>query len=103
MPSSASIDSPEYRVGIPTTPILLLRFPDGDVEYRTTRGELPIGALIRSRGTTWRVRRYEGGTAFLEAAEDGDGAGGAGASAGPGVLPFTLGDEPLTVEVLAEA
>lgn len=87
---------------MPDTPILILRFPDGDVEWRSTRGELPVGALVRSRGTTWRVRHYDGGTAFLEAAEDGGGAGGAGASAGPGVLPLTLGDEPLTVEVLVE-
>ena len=90
-------------MGIPTTPILLLRFPDGDVEYRTTRGELPLGALIRSRGPTWRIRRYDGETAFLEPAEDGTGAASAaGASGGAGVLPLTLGDEPLTVEVLAE-
>jgi len=40
------------------TPILLLRFPDGDVEYRSTRGELSVGAVIRSRGAKWRVREY---------------------------------------------
>ena len=35
---------------MPDTPIILLRFPDGDVEYRSTGGELPVGVLVRSRG-----------------------------------------------------
>ena len=83
----------------PTTSILTLRFPDGDVEHRFTRGELPIGALVRSRGNLWRISQYVGPVAFLEAAEEPvDGAPG-----GPLVLPSPFGDTPLTLEVLAEA
>lgn len=88
----------EYSVGIPTTPILLLRFPDGDVEYRSTRGELPVGAVIRSRGSMWRIQRYERTTAFLEPVDDP-----AGAPPGPTLSPTGLGDEPLTVEILSAA
>jgi hypothetical protein len=101
-------------------PILILRFPDGDVEHRTTQGELPIGALVRARGTTWRVKSYSHESAFLEpaagqgdgaagdgdgAAGDGDGAAGDGdgAAGGPVVLPDPLGDKPLTLEILVEA
>ena len=97
----------------PSTAILILRFPDGDVEHRTTQGELPIGALVRARGTTWRVKSYSHESAFLEAAEargdaaagDGDGAAGDGdgAAGGPVVLPDPLGDKPLTLEILVEA
>ncbi|HEX2426407.1 MAG TPA: hypothetical protein VHI53_00670 [Gaiellaceae bacterium] len=79
---------------------MILRFPDGDVEYRSTRGELPTGALVRARGTTWRVRSFTGRVALLESAEqpvDGDGAGG-----GPVVIPTPLGDQPLTLEILSE-
>jgi len=84
---------------IPSTPILILRFPDGDVEYRSTRGELPVGTLIRARGTLWRVRRYDGDAAFLEEAEPQPGSAGA-----PIVIPDPLGgDTPLTLEVLTEA
>jgi hypothetical protein len=86
----------EYRGGIPTTPILLLRFPDGDVEYRTTRGELPVGALVRARGATWRVRCYVADSAILDAAESpSDGAAG-----GAIVVPDLLGDKPPTLEIL---
>ena len=85
----------EYRGGIPTTPILLLRFPDGDVEWRSTRGELPIGTLIRARGTLWRVREFNGDAAYLEEAE-----AQAGPVGGPPVIPDALGDTPLTVEML---
>jgi hypothetical protein len=74
----------------------MLRFPDGDVEYRSTRGELPIGALVRSRGSQWRVRRYESGAAILEEVEA------PGAPGGPVVTHSPLGDEPVTLEVLAE-
>jgi hypothetical protein len=35
------------------TSILRLRFPDGDVELRWTTKELPVGILVRSRGTLW--------------------------------------------------
>jgi hypothetical protein len=79
---------------------MILRFPDGDVEYRSTRGELPTGALVRARGTTWRVRSFTGRVALLESAEqpvDGDGAAG-----GPVVIPTPLGDQPLTLEILSE-
>ena len=85
---------------MPTTPILILRFPDGDVEYRSTRGELPIGVTVRARGALWRVSKHRNGAAILEAAEP---AGGAGALDGPAVIPTGLGDDPLIVEVLAEA
>jgi hypothetical protein len=95
----------EYAVCIPTTPILTLRFPDGDVEHRSTRGELPVGTLIRARGTLWRIRDFVGAAAILELAEaDQDGADGAhGASTGPLVKPAPLGDMPLTFEVVPEA
>ena len=82
----------------PSTAILILRFPDGDVQHRTTRAELPIGARVRTRGTDWRVRTYdESGAAILEAVPAATGAAG-----GPVVIPDALGDKPLTVEVLAE-
>jgi hypothetical protein len=77
---------------------MLLRFPDGDVEYRSTRGELPVGALVRARGSLWRVRAHEGGAAMLDACE-GEPEGAAG---GPVTLPDTFDDKPLTLEVLAE-
>jgi hypothetical protein len=83
------------RCGIPTTPILLLRFPDGDVEYRSTRGELPVGSLVRTRGTLWRVREYNGEAAYLEVAEAPPGPAG-----GPVVIPDPLGDTPLTLEIV---
>ena len=52
---------------IPTPPILILRFPDGAVEYRSTRGEVPIGTLVRSRGSLWRVRQHtESGAAIRQ-------------------------------------
>jgi hypothetical protein len=81
----------------PSTPILILRFPDGDVEHRSTRGELPVGTELRSRGALWRISRYVGDAAMLESAERSDPAGGA-----PSVIPSPLGDDPITLEVLAE-
>lgn len=85
---------------MPETPILALRFPDGVVEYRSTRGELPIGAKVRARGALWRVREYtENGAAILESAESPV----EGAPGGPRVNPSPLGDTPLTLEVLVEA
>lgn len=85
---------------MPDTPILILRFPDGDVEYRSTRGDLPIGAQVRSRGCLWRIREFTAtGAAILEAAE----VPGQGTPGGRMVNPTPIGDEPLTVEVLAAA
>jgi hypothetical protein len=46
----------------------------------------------------WRVRRYEGSTAFLEAVDDP-----AGAPGGSATLPTGLTDEPLTLEILSVA
>ncbi len=87
-------------MSIPTTPILILRFPDGDVEYRSTRGEFPIGTLVRSRGSLWRIRQHtESGAAILESAEEPT----QGAAGGPVVIPDPLGDKPLILEILAEA
>jgi hypothetical protein len=85
---------------MPTTPILGLRFPDGDIEYRSTRGELPIGAQVRARGCLWRVREYgENGIAILESAE----VPGQGTPGSRTVNPTPIGDEPMTIEVLAAA
>ena len=87
----------EYAVRIPTTPILILRFPDGDVEHRTTRGELPVGTVLRSRGALWRVREYDGTAAFLEEAEPQPGPAGS-----PVITADPIGDMPLTFEILTE-
>jgi hypothetical protein len=46
----------------------------------------------------WRVRSYDAGTAYLEAAEEPEGAPG-----GPTATPIGLGDDPLTVEILSAA
>ena len=82
------------------TPILILRFPDGDVEWRSTRGELPIGAKVRARGTLWRIREYsDGGAAILEVFE----VLGQGTPGSRTVNPSPIGDEPMTIEVLAAA
>jgi hypothetical protein len=83
-------------MAIPTTPILMLRFPDGDVEYRTTQGELPVWALVRARGALWRVQGYVKQAAVL-ASFDGDGAPGQ-----PLVRPDPLGDTPLILEIMSE-
>ena len=90
----------EYRGIIPTTPILILRFPDGDVEWRSTRGEMPVGAIVRARGVDWRVRAHVDHTVELEPV-DSDGA--AGPAGGPVTRPTPLGDRPLTFEILQEA
>jgi hypothetical protein len=91
----------------PSTAVLILRFPDGDVEHRTTQGELPIGALVKARGTTWRVKSYSHQSAILETEAQGDGAtrdgDGDGAAGGPIVVPHPLGDKPLTLEILRDA
>jgi hypothetical protein len=83
---------------MPGTPIVLLRFPDGDVEWRSTRGELPIGVLVRSRGALWRVQAYEEGTVILEAASLED-----QASHGPEVTtPTPIGERPVLLETIIE-
>jgi hypothetical protein len=89
-----------YALAIADTPILTLRFPDGEVEHRSTRRELPIGALVRARGSLWRIRAHtETGAAVVEEAEPPVD----GAAPGPVVIPDPLlGDKPLTLEVLAE-
>jgi hypothetical protein len=79
--------------------VLLLRFPDGDVEYRSTLGDIVEGTRIRARGSSWRVRSINGLTVTLEAVGT---AAPDGASAGPVVVPDPLGDKPLTLEILAE-
>ena len=85
-------------MAIPTTPVLILRFPDGDVEHRTTRGELPVGALVRARGALWRVKSYRGPAATLEPADpSSDGAPGQ-----PLVSPDAIGDTPKTDEIMSE-
>jgi hypothetical protein len=105
-PDASPWDSPTgplYRVvacsvaRIPSTPIILLRFPDGDVEWRSTRGELPIGTLVRSRGALWRVRAYEGEAVLLEEASVED-----QFRHGPVVKPSPLGDEPTLLETIIE-
>lgn len=82
----------------PSTPIVTLRFPDGDVEHRSKRGELPIGTLIRSRGTHWRVTAFSGVIALLEPADPPAGPAGA-----PTTIPTPFGDDTPTVEVMTYA
>ena len=82
---------------IPSTPIILLRFPDGEVEWRSTRGELPIGTLVRSRGALWRVRAYDGEAVLLEEASVED-----QFMHGPVVKPSPLGDQPTLLETVIE-
>jgi hypothetical protein len=82
---------------MPGTPILLLRFPDGEAEWRSSRGELPIGTLVRSRGVLWRVRDYDGEAVLLEEASLED-----QIMRGPIVKPSPLGDEPTLLETIIE-
>ena len=77
--------------------ILRLRFPDGDVEIRWTSNELPVGVLVRSRGSVWRVSRREEATVILEPASPEE-----QASHGPVVRPTPLGDEPIFLETILE-
>lgn len=85
---------------MPDTPILILRFPDGDVEWRSTQSELPVGAKVRARGTLWRIREYsDAGAAVLELFE----VPGQGTPGSRTVNPSPIGDEPMTIEVLAAA
>ncbi len=94
------MDARDYAYGegsIPSTPILILRFPDGDAEYRSTQGELPVGVLVRSRGTLWRVRAHQNGTAFLEPASPED-----AAIHGPVADPTPFGEQSITLETVVE-
>jgi hypothetical protein len=77
--------------------ILRLRFPDGDVEIRWTSNELPVGVLVRSRGSVWRVSRREEETVILEPASPEE-----QASHGPVVRPTPLGDAPVFLETIIE-
>ncbi len=81
---------------------MTLRFPDGDVEHRSTPEELPVGAVIRARRTLWRVQEHVGQTVFLEAVEEDEPVDGAPTPSTPQVVPAGL-DEPLTVEILSAA
>jgi len=83
---------------MPHTPIVLLRFPDGDVEWRSTRRELPTGVLVRSRGALWRVRDYDGDAVILEEASLED-----QASHGPVTTPTPIGDRPVLLETILAA
>jgi hypothetical protein len=84
------------------TPILTLRFPDGDVEHRSALGELPVGTRIRARGALWRVTRCAGSTVRLEAYEE-DPVNGVPTPTAPAIIPTALSDEPLVVEILSAA
>jgi hypothetical protein len=82
----------------PQQSVLRLRFPDGDVELRWTTDKLPVGVLVRSRGTLWRVRRHDRGTVVLEPASAAD-----QAKHGPVVKPTPLGDdESILLETINE-
>ena len=80
------------------TRIVLLRFPDGDVQYRSNEGELPVGVLVRSRGALWRVRASENGTVILDAASLED-----QASHGPVTTPTPIGERPVLLETILAA
>ena len=80
-----------------TTPIHTFRFPDGDVEHPSTPDEVPVGTLIRSRGTLWRVARLEGSSVFLDAADPQPGPDG-----GPVVTATPLAEGQPTFEVVTE-
>ena len=82
---------------MPGTRIALLRFPDGDVEWRSTSKELPIGVLVRSRGALWRVQAHEGGAVILKEASLED-----QASHGPVTTPTPIGDRPVLLETILE-
>jgi hypothetical protein len=58
----------ESHDGAAPQSILRLRFPDGEVEIRWTAIELPVGVLVRSRGTLWVVKSSNGHSVTLEAA-----------------------------------
>ena len=77
--------------------ILTLRFPDGDVELRWTTNELPVGTLVRSRGTLWRVRSNQDSIVVLDEASAED-----GAQHGPVTKPSPLGEDSVFLETIVE-
>jgi hypothetical protein len=83
--------------GTPPQSFLKLRFPDGDVEIRWTSKELPVGVLVRSRGTLWRVSQYVGDTVVLLPASPED-----EAQHGPVTKPTPLGDDSIILETILE-
>jgi hypothetical protein len=82
---------------MPGTPIVVLRFPDGEVEWRTTPGELPVGTLVRARGALWRIFESDGRAVVLVEASHED-----QAKHGPAMKPSPLGDEPFLLETVIE-
>jgi hypothetical protein len=83
-------------------PILILRFPDGDVEHRSTPRELTVGTRIRARGTLWRVTARTGNAVHLEPYEE-EAVDGAPTPTVSTIVPTALGDEPLIIEILSAA
>ena len=82
----------------PQAGMLRLRFPDGSVEIRWNSKDLPpVGALVRSRGSLWRVRGYMTETLFLDAASTQD-----HAQYGPTVKPSPLGEDSVLLETIIE-
>jgi hypothetical protein len=79
------------------TPIVILRFPDGEVEWRSASVELPAGTLVRSRGALWRVRSSDRGTVVLDEASTED-----QVMHGPVMKPSPLGDESILLETIIE-
>ena len=82
--------------GIAPQSILRLRFPDGDVEIRWTDKELPVGVLVRSRGSVWVVKDSRNGSVFLEPAPSE-----VQAQHGPVVKPDALGEDSVFLETIA--
>jgi hypothetical protein len=82
---------------MPDTPIVILRFPDGEVEWRSANVQLPVGTLVRSRGALWRVRSSDDGTVVLDEASPDD-----QVVHGPVMKPSPLGDESMLLETIIE-
>jgi hypothetical protein len=76
--------------------ILRLRFPDGEVQIRWTDRPLPIGVLVRSRGSVWVVKDSRNGSVFLEPAPSE-----VQAQHGPVVKPDALGEDSVFLEAIA--
>jgi len=75
--------------------ILRLRFPDGEVQIRWTDKPLPIGVLVRSRGSVWVVKDARDGSVFLEPAPSE-----VQAQHGPVVKPDALGEDSVFLETI---